>query len=73
MSKKNIDVKGLACPEPVLAFIEAVKDAATDSIEITLDCGAARDNVTRAANSHGWKLDSETGNGDSAILVFSRK
>ena len=73
MSKKTIDVTGLACPEPLMAFIDAIKNADTDSIEIALDCGAARDNVTRAANSYGWQVDSVTEHGESATMTLSRK
>ena len=71
--QKNLDVTGLACPEPLLAFTEAAKDAAVDTIEIRFDCGAARDNITRAALSGGWNVDSVTENPDHTVMVLSRK
>ena len=58
MSKTNIDVRGLACPEPLIAFTNAVKKTGVEEIEISFDCGAARDNITRAAASKGWKVAS---------------
>lgn len=73
MSTKNLDVRGLACPEPLMAFMQAAKDAATDTIEITFDCAPARDNITRGANSIGWQVDSVTENADHAVMVLSRK
>lgn len=72
MSKKIIDVRGLACPEPLLAFSGAAKDAQTNSIEISFDCGAARDNITRAALASGWRVDSVTDAPDHTVMAFSR-
>lgn len=73
MSKKTLDVKGLACPEPLMAFTDAAKDPAVDAIEISFDCCAARDNITRAAGSGGWTVDSVTENPDHTIMVLTRK
>ena len=73
MSTKNLDVRGLACPEPLLAFMRAAKDAATDTIEIAFDCAPARDNIARGANSIGWAVDSVTEQSDHAVMVLSRK
>ena len=73
MSAKNLDVRGLACPEPLMAFVQAAKDAATDTITITFDCAPARDNITRAANSSGWAVDSITEQADHAVMVLTRK
>ena len=73
MSKKIIDVTGLACPEPLLAFTDAIKDSATTSIEISFDCGAARDNLTRAAASSGWDIESVDERPDFTVMVLNRK
>lgn len=72
MSKKTIDVRGLACPEPLLAFTCAAEDAETKSIAISFDCGAARDNITRAALASGWSVDSVTDAPDYTTMVLSR-
>ena len=58
MSKTIIDVRGLACPEPLIAFTNAAKQAGVTEIEISFDCGAARDNITRSAASMGWQVAS---------------
>ena len=60
MSKTIIDVRGLACPEPLIAFTEAAKKADVVEIEISFDCGAAKDTITRSAASIGWKAVSVT-------------
>ena len=56
MSKTVIDVCGLACPEPLIAFTEAAQAADATEIEISFDCAAARDNITRFAASMGWAV-----------------
>ena len=58
MSKTTIDVRGLACPEPLIAFTKAAKQAGVTEIEISFDCGAVRDNISRSAASMGWQVAS---------------
>ena len=58
MSKTTIDVRGLACPEPLIAFTNAAKQAGVTEMEISFDCGAARDNIARSAASMGWQVAS---------------
>ncbi|MDR2696129.1 MAG: sulfurtransferase TusA family protein [Deltaproteobacteria bacterium] len=58
MSATLLDVRGLACPEPLIAFTEAAKKTDAAEMEIRFDCGAARDNLARAAASAGWRVAS---------------
>ncbi|MDR2488252.1 MAG: sulfurtransferase TusA family protein [Desulfovibrio sp.] len=58
MSKKIIDVCGLACPEPLIAFTKAAKTADVTEMEISFDCAAAKDSITRSAAPMGWKIAS---------------
>ena len=74
MSKKIIiDARGLACPEPLIAFTGAISDQAVDQIEISFDCGAARDNITRAAASASWDVDSVSERDGCTTLTLSKK
>ena len=70
MSKTLLDVRGLACPEPLIAFTEAAKKA--DEIEIRFDCGAARDNITRTAASLGWNVASVTEAQDHTVMSLTK-
>ena len=58
MGKILIDVRGLACPEPLIAFTNTAKKADAAEMEILFDCGAAKDNIARAAGSMGWQVAS---------------
>lgn len=72
MSKTIIDVRGLACPEPLIAFTDAVKAPKVTEIEISFDCGAARDNITRAAASLGWRVTSVADAPDHTVMNLAK-
>jgi selenium metabolism protein YedF len=60
--KREIDARGLACPEPVMAAKKAIEEAG-DCV-IIVDNEAARDNVCRMAMSQGCtaKVEEDAGN-----------
>jgi TusA-related sulfurtransferase len=72
MSKSVIDVRGLACPEPLIAFTDAVKNEAVTEIDISFDCAAARDNISRAAAAMGWHIVSVTEIGDHTLMNLQK-
>ena len=72
MSKTIIDVCGLACPEPLLAFTGMAKKADITAIEIRFDCAAARDNITRAAAAMGWQVASVTEGQDHTVMNLAK-
>lgn len=73
MSKKNIDVRGLACPEPLLVFNQAAKEADLDEIVISFDCAAARDNISRAAPGLGWELKAVDEGPEYTVMSLVKK
>ena len=73
MSRLLIDVCGLACPEPLLAFERAARTPDTTEIEIRFDCGAARDNISRAAPAAGWMVSDIDDKGDHTVMLLSKK
>lgn len=72
MSKTVIDVRGLACPEPLIAFTDAAKKAGVTQIEISFDCAAARDNITRSAASMGWAVTSVNDASDHTVMSLEK-
>ncbi len=72
MAATHIDVRGLACPEPLIAFTGAAKKAGAAEIEILFDCGAARDNITRAAASMGWNVASVAEHPDHTAMTLTK-
>lgn len=72
MSKTVIDVRGLACPEPLIAFTNAAKKTGVTEIEISFDCAAARDNITRSAASVGWAVASVADASDHTVMALTK-
>lgn len=65
-----VDARGLTCPAPVVKTRDALKGGASD-IEVLVDNPTARDNVSRFASSHGYKVTVEEETG-SFRLYLSR-
>ncbi len=56
---KEIDARGLACPAPVLQTKEAVDKDSPDTIKVTVDNEAAKQNVTRFLESQNYGVSIE--------------
>ena len=66
MSTKQIDARGLSCPQPVVLVDRAIAGGNTD-LEITVDNEVARENVTRLATKRGLKTDARQEDTDIVI------
>ena len=56
MSTKQIDARGLSCPQPVVLVDRAIKDGGMD-LEILVDNEVSRENVMRLATKRGLQAD----------------
>ena len=63
-----VDARGLSCPTPVIMTQKAMKTK-EDYYEVMVDNGAARDNVTRFAESQGYKVDIEEKAGEYLLKI----
>ncbi|MFH1090552.1 MAG: sulfurtransferase-like selenium metabolism protein YedF [Pseudomonadota bacterium] len=68
---EELDCRGLACPQPVLAVKEALEGTSSGRIKVIVDNQAARDNVTRFARSQNCVVEIET-SGQDFILTVTR-
>ena len=57
---ESADCRGLSCPEPVVLARQALQQAKDIIVTVTVSNAVARDNVSRAAKSMGWKVNVET-------------
>ena len=53
MKKKEVDARGLACPQPVVLTKKALDETPEGEILVLVDTENARDNVVRLAESQG--------------------
>ena len=50
-----INAEGLSCPKPVLMTFDKIKEVKKGTIIIKVDTNTSKENVSRAAQSQGWK------------------
>ncbi|MGV8058788.1 MAG: sulfurtransferase TusA family protein [Smithellaceae bacterium] len=66
MSTKQIDARGLSCPQPVVLVDRAIAGGNTD-LEIIVDNEVARENVTRLATKRGLQTEARQEGADIVI------
>ncbi|MRR59099.1 MAG: sulfurtransferase-like selenium metabolism protein YedF [Deltaproteobacteria bacterium] len=57
---KIIDCRNMACPAPVITTKRALEESGGDTIQIIVDPGAPRENVTRFAAGRGYTVQEAT-------------
>lgn len=65
---KEVDVRGLSCPLPVLKTKEAIEKE-EDDILVKVDSATSRDNVVRLIKSKNLPYEIEEKNGEYHILI----
>lgn len=53
---KIIDTRGLSCPQPVILTLDEIQAQETGELVIIVDTDTSKENVSRAAESKGWKI-----------------
>jgi len=51
-----VDASGLSCPQPVIMTLNKIKALNQGEIEILVDTDTSKENVSRAAESQGWRV-----------------
>jgi selenium metabolism protein YedF len=67
---KNIDVRGMSCPAPVVSVKRALEEAGGE-LRVLLDDGAPRENVKRFAQGRGYQVQEEASEGGFALTLTS--
>jgi selenium metabolism protein YedF len=65
---KNVDVRGMSCPAPVVSVKRALEDAGGE-LRVLLDDGAPRENVKRFAQGRGYSVQEEASEGGFALTL----
>ncbi|MBF7096290.1 sulfurtransferase TusA family protein [Alkalibacter mobilis] len=55
--KEIIDASGLSCPQPVIRTLNAIKKTQENELTIIVDTETSKENISRAAQAQGWKVD----------------
>jgi len=67
---KTVDATGLSCPQPVILTRKAIQQGQFP-IQVFVDTGTSRDNVSRMAQSAGCKV-TVAEKGDGFVLTLTR-
>ena len=63
-----VDARGLSCPMPVIMTQKAMKSK-EDYYEVMVDAQAPLENVTRFAQSQGYKVEVENKGGEYLLKI----
>ena len=66
-----VDARGLSCPMPVIITQKAMKSR-EDYYEVMVDAPAPLENVTRYAQSQGYKVEVEDKGSGEYLLKISK-
>lgn len=71
--EKNLDCRGLQCPQPVIRCREAIRDANPDKMSVVVDNLAAVENVNRFLGSNGYEPSTEKTGDNQWKIIAARK
>jgi tRNA 2-thiouridine synthesizing protein A len=65
--EKNLDLRGLSCPMPLLETKKALEKAAT--VTVVVDEAAAREKITEFAKSRQYQVESSSSSGEYTLII----
>ena len=68
---EKLDVRGLSCPLPVVKVKNKLTELKEGLLEVLVDTGTAKDNITRMANNNGWKVETKE-QGEEYLLIINK-
>ena len=69
----TVDAGGLSCPQPVLMTLDKIKEIKKGEIIVKVDTDTSKENVSRAAESQGWKVADIQKDGEGYQLTIKKE
>jgi tRNA 2-thiouridine synthesizing protein A len=67
---RTVDARGLSCPQPAMLARQAIQKLNKGTVEVLVDSGTARENVSRLAKNASWTVTvEEQPNGSFRIVL----
>lgn len=66
---KSMDLKGLACPEPIVRVKQAMVDEGETVVVVTADSPVTRDNLAKFATAKGYRFSERETRGEWVITL----
>jgi tRNA 2-thiouridine synthesizing protein A len=67
----TVDARGLSCPQPVIMTLNEIKKGADREIVVRVDTDTSKENVTRAAESQGCRVNDVSPEGDGYRITIA--
>jgi len=68
----TVDARGLSCPQPAMLTRKAIQKLDNGTLEVLVDSGTARENVSRLAKNAGWAVTMEEQPEGSCRIVLKK-
>ena len=68
----TVDARGLSCPQPVLMTLEAIKSGQDSELLVLVDTDTSKENVSRAAESQGWRIGEVSSEGEEYRITVQK-
>jgi tRNA 2-thiouridine synthesizing protein A len=68
----TVDARGLSCPQPVIMTLDAIQKATDREIVVQVDTDTSKENVIRAAESQGCRVNEVSAAGEGYRISLSR-
>jgi tRNA 2-thiouridine synthesizing protein A len=69
---RTVDARGLSCPQPAMLARQVMQKSDKGTVEVLVDSGTARENVSRLAEKTGWAVTVEEQPEGSCRIVLKR-
>lgn len=68
----TVDARGLSCPQPVIMTLDEIKKGKDKEIIVLVDTDTSRENVSRAAESQGFRVNDVTPEGEGYRITIAK-
>lgn len=68
----TVDARGLSCPQPVIMTLDEIKKGSEKEIIVLVDTDTSKENVTRAAESQGCKVNEVSLEGEDFRITLTK-
>lgn len=69
----TVDARGLSCPQPVIMTLGEIKKGIDKDIIVLVDTDTSKENVTRAAESQGCRINEVFPEGEGYRITFTKE
>jgi len=68
----TVDARGLSCPQPVIMTLDEIKKGSDAEIIVLVDTDTSRENVARAAESQGCRINAVSPEGRGYRITITK-